>query len=217
MLTSEIIAIGRSQANVPNTNFFTDQDALRSANMAWKQIYEEIAMNNDDSFVTVFPIPSLTAVSNRPNTYTYDFSAISGGMFRLRLLQFNNGQVWSPVPKMSLEEFGNPQYTPGYRIEAQKLWIYSTDNLSYEMWYYPSPVALTLSPDYDLAYPLAVIPEIISYQIASDIRRKQSLPTDAFTMRRNELWMSMQKQLRRDDFHPDKVANVFASRTWPWR
>lgn len=217
MLVSEIIAIGRSQADVPNTSFYTDADALRSVNMAWKQIYSQLATNDDDFFVTQFAIPSLTAVSNRQNTYTYDFSGVSGGMYRLRLLQYQAGDFWRPVDKMTIQNFGSPQADPAYRIEGTKLWIFARNSYNYEMWYYPQPATLTLSPDTDLAYPLAVIPEIISYQVAADIRRKQSLNTDAYERRRNELFGSMAKQLRRDDFRPEKVTNEFAKGWQPWR
>lgn len=218
MLVSEIIAIGRSQADVPNTSFYTDQDALRSVNMAWKQIYSQLATNDDDFFVTQFAIPSLSAVSNRQNTYTYDFSAISGGMFRLRLLQYKAGDFWRPVDKMTIQNFGSPQADPAYRIEGQKLWIFARNTYEYEMWYYPQPAQLTLTPgDTDLTYPLAVIPEIISYQVAADIRRKQSLPTEAYEKRRNELFVSMSRQLKRDDFRPEKMTNEFAKGWQPWR
>jgi hypothetical protein len=218
MLTSEIIAIGRSQADVPNTNFYTDADALRSVNMAYKQIYAELAMNNDDDFVTQYAIPALTAISNRQNTYTFDMSSLTGGMYRLRMLQYQAGDFWRPVEKMTIENFGSPQADPAYRLEQQKLWIFARNSYNYEIWYYPQPATLTLTPtDTDVTYPLSVVPEIISYQVAADIRRKQSLPTEAYERRRNELWATMIKQLRRDDFRPEKVSNDFAKGWQPWR
>lgn len=218
MLTSEIIAIGRSQADVPNTNFFTDADALRSANSAYKQIYAELCTNNDDYFVSQIALPTLTAVANRQNTYTYDFSAIPDGMFRVRMLQYKSGDNWQSAEKMTIQNFGSPQLDPAYRIEQTKLWIYARNTYEFELWYYPQPPTLSLSPtNTDVTYPLSVVPEIISYQIASDIRRKQSLPTESYEKRRNELWATMLRQLRRDDFRPEKVGNEFAKGWQPWR
>ena len=76
------------------------------------------------------------------------------------------------------------------------------------MLYYPS--AATLATSTDLAYPSNMIPQIMSYQIAIEIRRKQKLPFEDYEKRRDELKMTMTKNLPRDDFKTEKPKNEFA-------
>ena len=213
MLTSEIIAYGRSLANIPSTNFFTDADALRAVNASWKDIYSVLTLEDDDYFVTSVTTSTgaLTPYSGRENTFTY---ALPADFFRLRLVQYQDGSDWKSLQKMTLAEFGNWQNTPAYIMKGTNLVICDETSRTYEIWYYPAPVPITLTPDFDVKYPFEVIPEIIAYQVAIEIERKSKQPPGTIQMmeaRRNELFTSFRKQVRRDDFNNIRVTNVYQS------
>lgn len=196
-------------ANIPSTNFFTDADALRAVNASWKDIYSVLMLEDDDYFVTSVQTNTgaLTPYTGRENTYQY---ALPAGFFRLRLVQYQDGSNWKPLQKMTLADFGNWQNTPAYILKGTNLIICDSSSRTYEIWYYPAPVPLTLSPDFDLTYPQEVIPEIIAYQVAVEIERKGKVPSlPQMEARRNELFMSFKKQVRRDDFNNIRVTNTF--------
>lgn len=69
--------------------------------------------------------------------------------------------------------------------------------------------AYSVVPDYLLDYPNNLAPEIMSYQIAMDIKRKQSADADltALMARKKELHDRFMDQLRRDDYYPDRISN----------
>jgi len=216
MLASAIIAHARSIANVPNTSFFTATDALYSINESYKDLYSILTRENDDFFCTVVTVAtsSMTADTTREHVYKYTLPAT---FYRLRLLQQHQGQQWVGATKLTLEQFGNSGQTPGYRFVAGELWIYDPSTPStYQIWYYPNPVAITVSPDVDIVYPGTLVPEIMSYQIAMDIRRKQGLETGLVGQRRDELVNTMIKQINRDDNRAETVKNMFSSSNYPW-
>lgn len=216
MLASAIIAHARSIANVPNTSFFTATDAGLSLNESYKDIYRFLTDSNDDFYVTVVNVntSAMTADSYRDNLYKY---TLPSDCFRVRLIQRQDGEVWSSIAKMTLEQFGQSAVSPGYRFNNTQLWIYDIAAPSdYQIWYYPTPATLTVSPDSDVTYPGNLVPEIMSYQIAMDIRRKQSQPTDLIEKRRNELVNTMLKQLNRDDNRAETVKNTFSQGFAPY-
>lgn len=69
--------------------------------------------------------------------------------------------------------------------------------------------AYSSTPDYVLDYPNNLAPEIMSYQIAMDIKRKQSADADLSSLmaRKKELHDRFMDQLRRDDYYPDRISN----------
>lgn len=215
MLVSTIITNGRSLADVPNTNFYTAADALFSVQASWKDLYALLCEYNDDYFVTQLYIPfaSLTADSNRTFNYTY---TLPSDFYRLRLLQYlSDGPMYFPVAKMTLENFGNLQNGPGYRLIGTTLDIYT--QVSYSTWclyYYPAPATLTTGTD--LTYPTSMIPEIMSYQVAIDIRVKQNLDVADKTARRNELVKTMLRQIGRDEAKAETPKNIFAQGFSPY-
>jgi len=82
------------------------------------------------------------------------------------------------------------------------------------VWYYPSPVVLDVNSD--LSYPLSMIPEIMAYQVAVEIRRKQNIDFTSKEERRNELLSTMKKQLIRDEAKSETVKNVFGQGFAPY-
>jgi hypothetical protein len=211
MLVSDIIANGQNIADVPNTTFYTPAEALTDAQYAWADVYAFLTANNDDYFATELYIPfaSLTADSNRTNMYTY---ALPSDFYRLRILQYGNvngTMAWNPCYKMTTEDYGRTQNAPAYKMIGVNLKIYDPMKYpTYYMLYYPAPANITTATD--LAYPNNMIPQIMSYQIAIEIRRKQKLPLEDYIARRDELKKTMISQLPRDDFKAEKPKNEFA-------
>ena len=215
MLVSTIITNGQSLAAVPNTNFFSAADALFSVQSSWKDIYALLCEHNDDYFVTQVytTLASFTADSNRDFFYNY---ALPADFYRLRLFQYQpDSSLYFPVEKMTLENFGNLQSTPGYRMMGTNLVLFT--QTSYTNWcifYYPAPATLTTGTD--LVYPNSFIPEIMSYQLAADIRRKQNLDFGDKIQRRDELIATMVRQINRDDAKAESPKNVFAQGFAPY-
>lgn len=221
MLVSDIIANGRLLADVPNTTFYTAAEALFAVNLSWKDIYAIMADGSDDFFTTslYFNFSNLTADPNRQNAYFYDLPT---DFYRLRLLQYQGGlgsNQYYPVEKMNTSNFGNTQNTPAYRMVGRssvalsgggKLAIYSqVEYPNWTIWYIPAPANLQTTDD--LFYPYSMIPEIMAYQLAVEIRRKQNVDYKDKEARRNELINSMKLQLHRDDNRAETVKNVFAN------
>jgi hypothetical protein len=217
MLVSDIIAKGRNLSDTPNTAVYTAAEALQDVQVSWKEIYAYLCENNDDYFVTSLYVPntSLTADVYRQYTYAYTLPA---DFYRLRLLQYQQSGLvtqFFPAYKMTLDGFGNTQNTPGYRFSGKTLIIYDPYVYPlYCLWYYPAPLTLVLTDD--LVYPYNMIPEIIAYQIAIEIRRKNKTELTAWEARKKELWTSMDRQCSRDDFKPEQVKNVFNAGVNPY-
>lgn len=215
MLVSTIISNGQSLADTPNTNFFTASDALFAVQLSWKEIYAHLCEQNDDYFVTksYLTFSSFTADANRTYAYTY---ALPSDFYRLRLFQYQpTSDLYFPVDKMTLENFGNLQSGPGYRIAGQYINIFTTNAYTnWCLWYYPEPA--TLSTGTNLTYPSTMIPEIMSYQVAIEIRRKQNLDFSDKEVRKQELIKAMLRQIVRDDARAEQPKNIFAQGFAPY-
>lgn len=217
MLVSTIITKGQTLANVPNTNFYTPTEALADVQTSWNQIYEMFCEMDDDLFATVIYVASssFSVDANRKFTYTY---ALPSDFFRLRLFQYQSngaGATFLSVNKMTIENFGNTQNTPGYRLAGTNIEIYDPAAYqTYAIWYYPVPV--TLATNTDLTYPTQMVPEIMSYQSAIEIRRKQKADTTLWEQRKGELIDQMKKQLMRDDNKTETIKNVFGQGFAPY-
>jgi hypothetical protein len=271
MLVSAIIASARLKADVPNTSFYTDAEALADAQASWCDLYAILAQNDDDYFITKTYLSSPLSVSagsfavgtdyvigsvgttdfmlvgassntvgvqftatgagsgtgtayqvtsafhpdtNRQSTYLWPMPAT---FYRLRLLQYQDasGAGFYPVQKMTIENFGNAQGTPAYRLVGTNVELYDPNGYStYCLWFYPAPATLALATN--LTYPTSVVQEVMVYQVAAEIRRKQRLPTDAYEARRNELVQTMLKQTNRDDFKAVTPKNNFSTGFAPY-
>jgi hypothetical protein len=221
VLVSTIIANGYLLADVPNTNFYTAAEALEAVQTSWKDIYALLAEGSDDYFVTqlYFTFAQMTADANRQNAYFYDLPT---DFYRLLLLQYQGqygGNQYYPVSRMNRSNFGNTQDTPAYRIVGQsatalsnggRLSIYTQVQYpNWALWYIPAPA--TLLTGTDLTYPYSMIPEIMSYQLAIEIRRKQNIDTKDKESRKNQLIQTMQLQMTRDENRAETPKNVFTN------
>jgi hypothetical protein len=220
MLVSTIITNGQLLADVPNTTFYTPAEALEAVQASWLDIYAMLAEGSDDYFVTqlYFNFSAMTADPNRQNAYFYNLPA---DFYRLLLLQYQGsfgGNQYYPVTRMNRSNFGNIQDTPAYRIVGQstapsnggRLSIYTqVEYANWALWYIPAPVTLTTATD--LTYPYSMIPEIMSYQVAIEIRRKQNVNYKDKEDRRNELIHTMKLQMNRDENRAETPKNVFAN------
>lgn len=207
MLISDIITKGRNLADVSNSSFYSDAEALQDVQLGWNELYKLICDTNDDFFITQVYIStsSLTADSNRQYVWNY---TLPTDFYRLRLFQYLDGYgYYEPFEKVSLEDFGIKK---GYRFFGSKLSIYDPNLPStYAMWYYPIPATLTTGTD--LTYPQTMIPQILAYQVAVELRRKQNLPIEGKEEKRQELIKTMISGLGRDDFRPENIKNIFAT------
>jgi hypothetical protein len=226
MLVSTIITNGMLLADIANTSFYTAPESLFAVQLAWEQIYSFLCANNDDYFVTPIYITMGTdqAVSTDANrTFTSlidttNVNTFADGFYRLRMIQYQGsggGMGYNTVSKMSIEGFGNTANVPGYRFEGKYIAIYDPSSYpKYCLWYYPRPITLATSDD--IIYPYNMIPEIMAYQVAAEIRRKQKADITAWTNRINELYSTMSQQMSRDDSHGEPIKNQFANGFAPY-
>jgi hypothetical protein len=226
MLVSTIIANGALLADVPNVSFYTPAESLFAVQLSWEEVYAFLCTNNDDYFLTQYYCTPLTdpAVTVDPNrtyvwlldtTNTTDFPDY---FYRLRLIQYQGygGTVaYYPVSKMTIENFGNTQNTPAYRFEGKYIAVYDPSSYqSYCIWYYPRPI--TVNVNTDLVYPYNMIPELMAYQVAIEIRRKQKADIGPWMARKQELMGAMLSQMSRDDSHGEPIKNQFANGFAPY-
>jgi hypothetical protein len=217
MLVSTIIANGQLKVDNSNTSFYTAAEGLADVQASWEDVYAILCQGNDDYFLTELYIVSSSfgTIANRQFMYTY---ALPSDFYRLRYLQYQGqggSNTFYPVTKMSTENLGNTQGTPAYRMVGQNLQIYDPSNYQmYYMGYYPKPAVLTSGTD--LSYPNNMIPEIMVYQVASEVAIKMKRPTNPYKERRDELLESMRKQYSRDDFKAEPIKNTFATGFAPY-
>jgi hypothetical protein len=226
MLVSTLITQALNLADVQNTSFYTPAEALFAVQLSWEQIYSLLCMNNDDYFVTQIYLGMSENVSVSPDSKRQFVSLIDttnlvdfpDGFFRLRLIQYQgmaSGAQYQPVQKMTIENFGNTQNTPAYRFEGKNIAIYDPANYSnYCLWYYPRPVTLTTSTD--LSYPYNMIPELMAYQIAVEVRRKQKADFEPWQQRVSQITNTMLVQMSRDDSHGEPIKNNFGQGFAPY-
>lgn len=150
--------------------------------------------------------------TNRQFMYEY---TLPTDFYRLRMLQYKQslgGINFLPVEKATIANFGNGQAIPAYRFKGTSLMVYDPGQYSmYCMWYYPAPATLLTTTD--LAHPNNMIPELMSYQLAVEIRRKQKLETDLWQEKVNELYGTMKQQMSRDDNRAESVKDSFQSQS----
>lgn len=112
---------GQLISDVPNTNFYGQSDALISLQSAVRDLWTVYCQANDDYLMTSIYMTNGTFITDATRPYTY-YYALPTDLFRLRLLQFGGqlvGAGYSPVQKATIENFGNTQQTPCYRMIGQ--------------------------------------------------------------------------------------------------
>jgi len=65
-------------------------------------------------------------------------------------------------------------------------------------------------------YPNSLLPEIMSYQLAIEIRRKQNLDVADKEMRKMQLIQTMLKQIDRDEARAESPRNSFSQGFSPY-
>ncbi len=218
MLVSQIITNGLQLADMPNTNFYSSAESLQAVQDGYGDLYQLLCDNNDDYYQTQVYVQSstFTADANAPYMYFYTLPA---DFFRLRLLQAQ-GQTsgtWIVVQKMTIENYGITQNSPAYRFAQGKLHIYDPSAYSvYRVFYYPVPTTLTTNTD--ITYPSTLIPQILAYRLAVEIRRKQGNMErmQILQQRLNELTQTMVAQLPRDDNKAETVKNTMSNGFAPY-
>lgn len=236
MLVSTIITNGLALADIANTSFYTAAESLFAVQLGWEELYSFLCSNNDDYFVQPLYFTTsdacVAADANRQSMYLVDTTnsvafpdpsttPATSGFYRLRLIQYQGygGTVsYNPVQKMTIENFGNTSGTPGYRFEGKYIAIYNpAEFTNFCLWYYPRPATLEVTDD--LSYPYNMMPEIMSYRMALEIRRKQKDTPEGlarYQVRINELMKSMESQMSRDDSHGEPIKNQFAQGFAPY-
>jgi hypothetical protein len=157
---------------------------------------------------------NFTADAYRMYAYTFplplDFMAV-----RLFQYQGTSGNRYYPMYKNTILEYGNTSNSPGYREVGPNLEIFDPYGMtSFCLWYYPQPITLLTTTD--LVYPNNVMPEIMAYMIAAEIRRKAHLDAALWEKKRDDLMLSMITQASRDDGRGVSPNNVFANSMNIW-
>lgn len=209
MLASDIVLYARDLATLPSTLFYSDVEAYRAINAQWRRMYSLFLENDDDFYLTKwdFDVSLMTAVTDRQSTYKISFPS---GMLRLRMLQAKYGTTWQTLEKLTRFEFGTTVNVPAYLILGTELWITDLNSSRvYQAFYYPAVVTIVAGTD--VSYPISMIPEILAYSVAMEIRRKQQLDVTTQQAMREELWKAMLKQLNRDDNRAQPIKNSYAN------
>jgi len=215
VLVSLIISAGRDLADAPGVAFYTEAEALRAVNNSWYDLYTKLAENNDDYFLTKVGPGAIVLTPSTDWDKVYE-TTLPSDFLRLRLLKYKTGNRWTSAVKLSLEDFANSTHWPGYRIVGTKLEIYDPGYPNeYTYWYYPKPVTFITTDT--ITYPSLQIPQIMSYQVAIEIRRKQMLDVSLLEARKAEMIQTMLMAIDRDQFKPEPIQNVFNTGGSPWR
>jgi hypothetical protein len=108
-------------SDVPNTNFYGQADALISLQSAVRDVWKIYTEANDDYLMTSIYMTQSTFIVDGTRQYTY-YYALPTDLYRLRLFQFGGqvvGTQYAAVQKATIENFGNTQQTPCYRMVGQ--------------------------------------------------------------------------------------------------
>jgi hypothetical protein len=213
-----------SKADVLNQSFYTSNDQLFDATLAWEEIYNLLTENDDDYFVTsLYLTPSIafTVDSNRTSMYIYP---LPSDFYRLRMIAFMaiNGGYYLPCAKMDMMNLGYTQTTPAYALQGTNLDIYDPYGFaSYNFRYYPSSLAALgvpagLTAATSITYPNTILTEYMVWKIAADIRRKQNQDPNIQQTRANEVMETMKKQIHRDDYRARTPKDEFTSGNDYW-
>lgn len=215
MTVANIVARAKSLANVSGSAIFSTTEDDGALNAGYRDVYEQIVNADDDYFVTdwAFALSGMTAVSNETGAY---YIALPATFYRLRNLEYQSGNVWKSIRKYALQEVNKKMSGPEYRLKGSNLYIIMPDMGSYSnfrAWYYPTPTAYTVSAgSTDINTPPQLETDILAYQIAIDIKRKQNADYAQLQQRRDELMGRFLMGInRRDDHDAQRVANVYAT------
>jgi hypothetical protein len=155
----------------------------------WVDSVNHLFVNNV-SFASIGTVTAATASGS------YLYVVISSSLYRLTL---DYTTIATPVlysteliaSDVALINDPSQNYIPVFSLESQQLYVYST------------------IPDLVLNYPNNLAYELMSYQIAMDIKRKQSDANGGTIIkeRYDRLYQRFLDQSRRDDYYPERISN----------
>lgn len=211
MTVSDIITAAKQYTQITGSAWFSDADALRSINRAYRDVYEKILDSNDEYFIKETSVLS-TALSP-VRDYIYEYT-LPDDWYRLRRFT-----AIIPTGERILERV-DPQDIfryEGYRYFGDKMRIYFRDNYSsFRLEYYPAPKEYTGMSD-DIVYPPQLEPLILAYRMAIDIVKAQNGDPAKHTEEYLALWNRFDHATqRRDNFKFPRVANVYRSSYPGW-
>jgi hypothetical protein len=198
--------------------YITAGTTIGSVDSSTQITMSDVATGNGSGTITAYNVTDDTNRTFASLIDTTNVGMFADGFFRLRMIQYQGmggNNAYLPVQKMTIENFGNTQNAPAYRFEGPYIAIYDPAGYTkYCLWYYPRPVTLITTTD--LSYPYNMIPEVMAYQLAAEIRRKQKADVAPWTSRVQELYASMAMQMSRDDSHGEPIKNQFAQGFAPY-
>jgi hypothetical protein len=216
MTVAAIITRAGTLANLSGASIFSSAEGEYALNAAYRDIYEEILQAEDDYFLTSvsFLLSALTAVTDDQNAYLYTLPTVASPFYRLRTLEYLAGTTWRPIRKQALLDEEKRAFAPSYRFQGLYLYLYLPGSGNYNkfrMTYYPAPSNYPVAPGTaDIAFPPQLEPDILAYQIAIDMKRKQDADYTKLLQRRDELFRRFLMGIaHRDDAGTGHVANVY--------
>ena len=217
MTVSNICARALSLANLTGSSLFSSTEKTDALNAAYRDVYEKICDANDDYFVTewTWALSAMTAVTNDPGAYKILLPTTVSPFYRLRKLEYQSGTSWRPVSKFSLQDEYQRSSGPQYRLQGLYLLITfppSGSFTNFRAWYYPTPSVYDYStfPSIDITVPPQLEVDLLAYQIAVDMKRKQGADYAQLMQRRDELWaLFLDGISNRDNWDVQAVANVY--------
>lgn len=209
MLVSEIIAAAKQYTQIDGSAWFTDTDALRSVNRAYRDVYEKILDADNEYFIK--EVDALVSAMTPVRDFTYDYT-LPSDWHRLRRIA-----AVLPVGDHVLgrvDPQGIGQYE-GYRYYQDKLRLtFRAPYDAFRIEYYPTPVEYTLLTQ-SITYPPQLEPLILAYQMAMDISKAQKGDPTPHAEEYARLWERFEHATaRRDNLRYPRVANVYRS-TFP--
>lgn len=209
MLVSDIIAAAKQYTQIDGSDWFSNTDALRSVNRAYRDVYEKIIDANDEYFIKEVSVLTSALAVVRDRVYDYTLPA---DWYRLRKIA-----AVIPTGEHQLGRLDPQDITQheGYRYFQDKLRLtFSQPFDEFRIEYYPTPVEYTLVTE-NISYPPQLEPLIIAYQMAMDITKAQKGDATPHAEEYLRLWNRFEHaSKRRDNLRFPQVANVYRS-TFP--
>lgn len=209
MLVSEIISAAKHYTQIEGSAYFTDTDALRSLNRAYRDVYEKILDADNEYFIKEVSVPVSSLTSVRDSVYEYDLPADWHRLRRLLAVLPTGDHVLARLGVQGINQF------EGYRYFQDKLRItFRSAYDTFRIEYYPTPTEYTLLTE-SIDYPPQLEPLILAYQMAMDIAKAQKGDPTPHAEEYARLWNRFEHATaRRDDLRYPRVANVYRS-TFP--
>jgi hypothetical protein len=157
--------------------------------------------------------------TNNDNEY---FFTLPADFYKVRTVDFKVAGRWVDMSRFTLRQRDSAGADPMYRTQNSTLWIIvpgtNWTGADIRIYYYPLPKTFVTPTDETTAipYPTSLAPEILSYSMASDYKRRQAIPTDLIDARKAELWSRYTDTLKRDDGKYEVIQNVYINKAG-WR